>query len=82
MYVGNWCNVAEDKIDGLMQDCSNPNGNALELLQSCIKLSKYIFNPSMDKWLYRLKKWVEIVYPFPPIHHRASMVQPLKFVDW
>ena len=33
-------------IDGLVQDCSNSIANALELLQSCTKLS--IFNKSMD----------------------------------
>ena len=26
-------------IDGLVQDCSNSSANALELLQSCVKLS-------------------------------------------
>ena len=33
-------------IDGLVQDCSNSIANALELLQSCTKLS--IFDKSMD----------------------------------
>ena len=28
-----------DPIDGLVQDCSNSIANAMELLQSCIKLS-------------------------------------------
>ena len=28
-------------IDGLVQDCSNSIANALELLQSCTKLSIY-----------------------------------------
>ena len=29
------------QIDGLVQDCSNSIANALELLQSCIKPSKW-----------------------------------------
>ena len=29
------------QIDGLMQDCSNSIANALELLQSCTKPSKW-----------------------------------------
>ena len=29
------------QIDGLVQDCSNSIANALELLQSCTKLSKW-----------------------------------------
>ena len=33
-------------IDGLVQDCSNSIANALELLQSCPKLS-YAFWPSV-----------------------------------
>ena len=31
--------LAEHHIDGLAQDCSNPNANALELLQPCTKSS-------------------------------------------
>ena len=31
----------EHKIDSLVQDCSNSSALALELLQSCTKLSKY-----------------------------------------
>ena len=30
-----------DKIDGLLQDCSNSIANALELLQFCTKPSKW-----------------------------------------
>ena len=30
-------------IDGLVQDCSNPIANALELLQSCTNLSIWKF---------------------------------------
>ena len=30
-----------EQIDGLVQDCSNGIANALELLQSCTKPSKY-----------------------------------------
>ena len=33
-------NLGKLEIDGLVQDCSNSIANALELLQSCIKLSK------------------------------------------
>ena len=35
---------AELQIDGLVQDCSNSIANALELLQSCTKPSKYWFH--------------------------------------
>ena len=34
-------------IDGLVQDCSNSIANALELLQSCTKLSIYTL-PTLD----------------------------------
>ena len=30
-----------DEVDGLVQDCSNSIANALELLQSCTKPSKW-----------------------------------------
>ena len=33
--------ICNDKIDGLVQDCSNSIANALELLQSCTKPSKW-----------------------------------------
>ena len=34
-------NMLTAQIDGLVQDCSNSIANALELLQSCTKPSKY-----------------------------------------
>ena len=33
--------ICEENIDGLVQYCSNSIANALELLQSCAKLSIY-----------------------------------------
>ena len=36
-------------IDVLMQDCSNPIANALELLQSCTK--PYIYQPNIYIYL-------------------------------
>ena len=33
--------VYSDDIDGLVKNCSTSIGNALEILQSCIKLSIY-----------------------------------------
>ena len=37
-------------IDGLEQDCSNPIANALELLQSCTKLSIWRLTPPASGW--------------------------------
>ena len=34
-------NYPYSEVDGSVQDCSNSIANALELLQSCTKLSKY-----------------------------------------
>ena len=36
-----WFIKKQYHIDGLVQDCSNPSANALELLQSCTKPSTY-----------------------------------------
>ena len=40
--VGSFCEEKELYIDGLVQDCRNSIGNALELQQSCTKTSIYL----------------------------------------
>ena len=48
-----WCLCAKhqtiiihraNKIDGLVQDCSNPSALAMDLLHSCTKHSKYLYS--------------------------------------
>ena len=41
MCVGDCGLEAENEIDRLVEDCSNSSVLALELLQSCTKLSKW-----------------------------------------
>ena len=41
-YVMKICNE-RDKINGLVQDCSNSSALAVELLQSCTEPSKFYF---------------------------------------
>ena len=42
----------ENQTDGLAQDCSISIANALEILQSCIKRSKYMAKKAMDMFTY------------------------------
>ena len=50
--------MGHDKIDGLVQDCSNSSALAMELLQSCTKPSKCMLH------LYRGEKtaWIRIFF--------------------
>ena len=43
---------SKDYVDGLVQDCSNPIANTLELLQSCTKPSIYVNDHRLMAKLY------------------------------
>ena len=53
--VKEWC---EMQIHGLAQNCSVSSVNALEILQSCTTLSKYVFTPKFSMTRVKLLLYV------------------------